>query len=388
MKHYDILVIGGGTSGCACAYIAAKYGLRVLLLEEQMVLGGAMTSGLVIPVMYNGDNQINTEFFEDLISELKKFGGQITYQKNPGWFNPELLKIVLDKMLIDVGVKILFSTEVKNVEINSNNIAHAEISNKTLSTCNSQIHSNNAYHKNNNTLSECIEADYFVDATGNGNFCKKINCEILKSTNDFQPMTLRFIMSGIDLKTFSKFLLQVDTDRNVTTVEHIDGQIHLSTACTWDSDRTWALAPFFAKGVEEGCLKDSDRNYFQVFSIAGMPDSLAFNCPRIPESLNPHNYNDISKALIEGRAGIYRLAEFCKKHFPGFENAFISNISDVIGVRALDRIRGKYVYKAEDLRSGKKFDNPALISSYPIDIHSANKGESTLEKTGEYQLPI
>ena len=93
MKHYDILVIGGGTSGCACAYIAAKYGLRVLLLEEQMVLGGAMTSGLVIPVMYNGDNQINTEFFEDLISELKKFGGQITYQKNPGWFNPELLKI-------------------------------------------------------------------------------------------------------------------------------------------------------------------------------------------------------------------------------------------------------------------------------------------------------
>ena len=97
MQEYDILVIGGGTSGCAAAYTAGKLGLKTLLIEKGIHLGGAITSGLVIPVMKSGENQINTNFYENLIFELKKIGGQITYQNNSGWFNPELTKIALDK---------------------------------------------------------------------------------------------------------------------------------------------------------------------------------------------------------------------------------------------------------------------------------------------------
>ena len=80
--------------------------------------------------------------------------------------------------------------------------------------------------------------------------------------------------------------------------------------------------------------------------------------------------------------------EFCKIYFPGFENAYISNIADSLGVRVSNRIKGKYIYTIDDLKSGKKFDNPALISNYPIDVHSKDKNSSTLEITGEYQLPI
>ena len=79
---------------------------------------------------------------------------------------------------------------------------------------------------------------------------------------------------------------------------------------------------------------------------------------------------------------------FCKKYFPGFENAYISNIADSLGIRVSNRVKGKYVYSIDDLRNGKKFDNPALISNYPVDVHSKDKNASTLEQTGEYQLPI
>ena len=48
----------------------------------------------------------------------------------------------------------------------------------------------------------------------------------------------------------------------------------------------------------------------------------------------------------------------------------------------------KYIYTINDLRSGKKFENPAVISNYPVDIHSKDKNSSVLEMTGEYQLPI
>ena len=51
MKKYDIIVIGGGTAGCAAAYIAGKSGLKTLLIERSIHLGGTITSGLVVPVM-------------------------------------------------------------------------------------------------------------------------------------------------------------------------------------------------------------------------------------------------------------------------------------------------------------------------------------------------
>lgn len=388
MNKFDVIVIGGGTSGCACAWNCAKLGLSVLLIEKTMQLGGAITSGLVIPVMKSGKNQINTDYYKFLISEMRKLNAQLTYQDNPGWFNPEILKIVLDKILSDVGVKILFKSSVYNYKNNSDIITHVQINPKTLSSYNDKIYSNNISFIKHEILSEYIEAKYIVDATGDGKFCQKINCEILENHKNFQPMSLRFIMSGVNREIFGEFLLKTDADRNVTTVEIIDGQTHLSTAYTWDSDKHWALAPLFDDAVKNNILKDSDRNYFQVFSVAGTSDSIAFNCPRIVENLSPNSQIDVSKALMDGRAAIFRISEFCKKYFPGFEKAYISNIADAVGIRVSTRIKGKYIYTSEDLKCGKKFDNPAVISDYPIDIHSAQKDNSTLAASGEYQLPI
>ena len=391
MNMYDVVMIGGGTAGCSCAYNCGKLGLKTLLIEKGGCLGGTMTSGLVVPVMKTGTNLINTDFYNDLISNMKLLGGQITYQDNPGWFNPELMKIVLDKMLLDAGVEILFNTEVVDFEKFAKKLTsiyiHAGSINELLSVNTDTIHVDNISDKQNK-LSVCIGAKYFVDSTGNLNFSKKINCEFLKNNSNYQPMSLRFIAGGVDIKSFANWVLEIDSDREVTSVENIGGQTHLSTACTWDTDRMWALSPYFSKAVEDGVLKDTDRNYFQVFSVAGMPSSIAFNCPRIVETLDPNSNIDVTKALISGRASILRLFNFCKTYLPGFENAYISNISDEIGIRSSNRIRGKYCYTIDDLRSGKKFDNPVLISNYPVDVHSCDKNSSTLESNGEYQLPI
>lgn len=386
-KFYDVIIIGGGTAGCATAYIAGKLGLKVLLIEKGIHLGGTMTSGLVVPVMKSGNHQINTDFYNILVEEMHKVGGQVTYQDNSGWFNPELMKIVLDKMMKDVSVDVRYNAEVKDVKTEGKYVLSLETNKEILSVYNEEVDTDNNLEKYK-PLSVYIGAKYIVDATGNCDFSNNINCKFLEMKSEYQPMSLRFLMSGIDIEKFGKWLLEKDTDRNVTTVENIDGVTHLSTAYTWDTDKQWALAPFFDKAVKEGLLKDSDRNYFQVFTVAGMPTTLAFNCPRIPENLNPNLVKDTSKALIEGREAIYRLSLFCKKYFPGFENAYISNIADFLGVRVSNRLKGKYVYTIDDLKSGKKFEHPALISNYPVDVHNKSKNTSTLEKTGEYQLPI
>ena len=195
-------------------------------------------------------------------------------------------------------------------------------------------------------------------------------------------------MSGIDLDVYSQWLLSVDSNRDVTSVEVIDGVTHLSTACTWDTATDWALRDIFKDGVNNNILEPTDINYFQVFSVAGMPNSLAFNCPRLVEFEGKTDIENTSKALIEGRKAILRLHKFCKQYFPGFENSFISNIADELGIRVSRRIKGKYIYTIDDIISGKKFKNPIAYANYPIDVHSNNKNSSILKKVQDYQIPL
>ena len=378
MLKYDVIVVGGGTAGCAAAYTAGKLGLKTLLIEKNIHLGGTITSGLVVPAMKSGDCQINTDFYKDLIAELRSIGGQITYQDNSGWFNPELMKIALDTLMAKANVDIYFNCQINDIIMDNRTIKSIIISNEILSVHNASIGCDK------DELLVSIEAKYIIDATGNCKIGKLCNCEFLE--NETQPVSLRFTMSGIDIPRFATWLKDFDKDRNVTTVENIDGFVHLSTAYTWDKGKQWALAPLFEDAVSKGILKDHDRNYFQLFTVAGMPTTVAFNCPRIIDSIN--TLENMSKALISGRKSIFRLANFCKIYLPGFENSYISNIADMLGIRVSRRIKGKYIYTIDDLRSGKTFNNPAVISNYPVDVHSDKKDCSTLEIVKDYQLPL
>lgn len=369
---YDVVIIGGGTSGCAVAYTLGKAGKKVLLVEKSINLGGTMTSGLVTPMMKTSKKSINNDFFNVFIQKMKDYNSAITYiDGNEGWFNPEIAKIVLDELMQEANVEVKFETILRNVNIASRYIKSIELE------C--------------NMLLVSIGAKYVIDATGNCDVGFLSNCNFINKDNENQPTTLRFIMSGVDLNKFGKWIESYDNDRNVTTVANINNQIHLSTAYTWDLNKKWALKPLFDKAVADRVIEDTDRNYFQLFSIAGMPNSIAFNCPRIitDKAENPLNSEVISKNLMLARKSILRLSNFCRKYLVGFENAYISSMSSVLGVRVSRRIKGKYIYTYDDIKNSKKFKNPVLVSDYPVDVHSTDKNASILEQLyAEYQLPV
>ena len=376
MNKYDIIIVGGGTAGVSCAWNAAKLGLKTLIIEQNSYLGGSITSSLVIPAMKTSDNAINTDFFEILYKNLYELNGAITYfDGNKGWFNPELTKIALDILMQENNIDVLFETVVTDIN---------HMNNKILSVCIDSIGINNLY-LNKDELSTPIETLYLVDATGDAKICRKLNCEFLKNiSNKKQPNSLRFIMSGINIDKFNTWLLELDANRQVTTSCNVEGNTYLSTAYTWDSNIQWALKPLFKQAIKENILETEDCNYFQLFSVAGTSDSIAFNAPRLIGK-----YKNSTEVYTAGRLSILRLSRFCKKYLPGFEKAHISSIANTLGVRNSGTIRGEYVFTNDDLISGKKFKNPVLVSNYPVDIHSDKKDCSTLEKVmQEYQLPL
>ena len=372
MNKYDLVVCGGGTAGVAAAYIGAKYGLKTLIVEKNIHLGGSITSALVVPAMKSNNKNINCEFFNDFVVELKKYNAQVTYTDgNKGWFNPELAKIALDSLLSSVGCDILFDSDIKNVEFSNQNIKSIEITSKGLSLY--------------------IESNYFVDSTGDGNFSYILKNKFLENNSNRQPMSLRFHISGIDMESFSNWIMNLDTNRDVTSSAFIDGQIHLSTAYTWDKATNWALRPIFEKAIDNGDLKLSDSAYFQLFTIPGMPNTVTLNCPRLlcDGPVDPLDTIKFSSLVIEGRQQIWRLYNFLKKYFVGFENSYISNIADMVGIRESRRVCCKQIYTKNDLLSGKTYENPVLHADYPIDIHSYNKDAKGIEKlTVDYELPI
>lgn len=370
---YDLVVFGGGTSGIASAYIASKHGLKTLLVEKSDVLGGSITQSLVIPCMKVDSNNLNIEFINDLKAFADKYGARHTYiDGNEYWFNPELLKIVFDDMLTSVNCTILFSSEpVKIKKDTFEPIYNIKLEHKMLSLY--------------------IESKYIVDATANGKIFKLLNKNFQEFSDNPQTPSLRFIIGNIDINIFFKWIENKDANRNVTTIDRTANQIYLSTAYTWDSDRKWALKDIFDLAVKNGDIEYSDTAYFQVFSVPSMPNTLAFNCPRIlledeTDILDPYTY---SRALKQGRERIYRLYSFCKKYFPGFDNSYIIHIADMLGVRESYRIKGKYTITKDDIIHSKKFNNVAFYCDYPIDIHSNKKDKGKLEYIKHtYEVPI
>ena len=367
MENYDICIIGAGPAGCACAYTASKLGLKTLLVEKNNYLGGLMTGGLVVPSMKTDSGNINTDFYSDLVKEANKLGGEIEYSdKNDGWFNPELLKITLDKMLINNHADILFESYPISVKKNKNKVQSIEFM--------------------SNVLSLHIESKYFVDTTGDAKIFQLLGENFYLENEKKQPSSLRFFMSGVNLKKLRNFLEKNDKDRNVTNSCIVEGKIHLTSAYTWDSDK-WNLAPIFKKALENKELEPFDTAYFQIFTVAGANDTVAFNCPRM-RNYDPKNQFDYSKAIAEARCAIYRISKFMVKNFDGFQNAYISQIAPMTGVRASNMIIAKKQYLESDLISDTIPNNPVLSGDYPIDIHSNDKSCSVLKKINKYYLSL
>ena len=72
MKSYDVLIVGAGIVGCACAFECAQAGLRVGLIERSVTGGGATAAGMGhIVVMDDSPAQLDlTRYSRSLWQQL------------------------------------------------------------------------------------------------------------------------------------------------------------------------------------------------------------------------------------------------------------------------------------------------------------------------------
>jgi sarcosine oxidase subunit beta len=106
-KNFDIIVIGGGMTGCATAYYLAKGGMDVALVEKRAICSGA--SGR------NGGQVIQVEGRDELTTDL------IEKKNSIGYHGKKMLDSLSDELELDIefrktgGLDLAYSDEDERV---------------------------------------------------------------------------------------------------------------------------------------------------------------------------------------------------------------------------------------------------------------------------------
>lgn len=355
----DVCVLGAGPAGFCAAVSAAREGARVLLVEQGGCTGGMATAGLVGPFMtcYDaaGEEMIIRGIFGEVVDRLVERGGAIHPEKvrlgtpYTSWielghdhvtpFDPEILKKLLDDMLDEDGVKVLYHTEFVRPIMDGARMTGAV------------IHSKRGF--------DAVRAKVVVDCTGDADaaFRAGVPCERgNEEAGITQPCTLFFRISHVDSTA-----LEREVAANRHTFHRENGVNYRSLhwrvtqareAGDWNLRRT-SIGLY--KGVRE--------------------DEWSVNTSRIM-GIDATDPESLTKGETEGRRQVEEIMAFLRKYVPGCEDVRLMSTGSTLGIRETRHIRGEYQLTLEDILNGVVSEDAILLCANSVDVHGRFSPES------------
>lgn len=340
-ETYDAVICGGGFSGFAAAYSAAREGLQTVLIERGSSLGGVGTDGLVNHILgerYYEDGKAKTciaGLFAQIEDALIQSGDGIDYHTVDlelpphGWkkslgvgfiFDKDKMKLLLEQMLIGMGVHILYMTQIVDVIRQDGKLEGVIVHNKS-----------GLYG---------IAGKYFVDATGDADICAMAGLETHKGdeSGGLAAASLEMHIENVDWEILTEYMrttgdvrfTNLIDDLKVRGIWHFPYEIFISVMLTKKD-------VFFINTIRQVGIDGTDAH-------------------------------SLTQGILQGRQECYELLQIAKAHFPGFQNATMRQIAPAIGIRETRRIIGEYTMTIEDLLAGTSFDDSIALSGYGWDM--------------------
>ncbi|MBE6607858.1 MAG: FAD-dependent oxidoreductase [Ruminococcaceae bacterium] len=319
MNKYDLVVAGAGPAGICAAVQAARYGLKVALIERYGCVGGNLTIGCIGPILGGTSKNPMLRNIED---GLCKERGLV-----PDF---ERAKIFLTDLIYSASVDLYLQTTVIGAVRNGDKITEVKVYGK------------------GGELS--FEADVFVDATGDGDLAVQCGCEWEMGREGdglVQPTTIMFVIDGIDPEQ----TLTCCHEEHYTDLG--DGREYLDLC---------------HKACKSGELPEN-VNIVRLYKT-GRPTERMVNATQ-ENKIDPLDPMAVYRAEVALRRQMSKVVDFLKNNIPGFENIFIKYSTSTLGVRESRRIKGRYTLTKEDLMSGREFPDAVVHkASFSLDIHN------------------
>ena len=198
--EYDVVVAGGGASGCAAAIAAARAGANTLLIENLGSVGGMMNisgpPGRAFSHLWNGyGEQIIGGIVQEIHDILEKEGHALPFPKKEdldnncfAFVDPDHCGLLLFRLLRESGVHLLLHTLVVDVlkEINTVKGLIVENTNGRMGVLGKVI----------------------IEATGEGDVAVLAGVpytKIDRKKEEIDPPSITFHMDGIDWKKVTDY---------------------------------------------------------------------------------------------------------------------------------------------------------------------------------------
>lgn len=348
----DVVVVGGGPAGMCAAIAAGRAGVHVILVEQGAFCGGMATRGLVGPFMTcydaKGETMIIRGLFEEIVDRMVARGFAIHPAAVHGgtaftsWikighehvtpFEPEGLKVIMDEMLTEAGVKILYHTTFLRPVLENDTITGVLVSSKRGL--------------------EVIKGTVVIDCTGDGDVACRSGVPYEmgnEELNLIQPATMFFHISNVDSAA-----VEADIQRNIHNFYRKDGVNYRSFH--------WRVTQARENG--DWNLKRVSIGLFRM----PKPDEWCVNTSRIM-GVDSTDNESLTDAEILGRQQAQEILRFLQKYVPGCENARIKATASHIGIRESRHIQGDYRLTAEDLLDAKVPEDSILLAANSVDVH-------------------
>jgi len=335
----QVLVVGAGASGIPAAIGAARAGAKVLLIEEDPVIGG-MVSDCYVDAFCGGPRTGVVRDAERILKAKYALG------KSGHFFLPGSFQKVYGDLLRKANVRVLAGVRAVDV-LTSERSARARVVGITADGGPSR------------TLT--IKSDITIDATGTGVVSILAGCRA---------------MYGRDArKDFNEPHAATARDRRV---QH----------CTW---------MYISQKIGEG--KSFDMMKLDHVRLGVHVEGLGWfhNDPDKAMRLNPGIYlhwgcavecEDTRDPMAVGRAQTEAFAAMERDYARLREAGYAVYLAPRIGVRESNRIVGEHVITEMDLRSGKLPEDTIALGTYGLDIWGEDEGVPVEElRTPAYGLP-
>ncbi len=373
MKHYDVIVIGGGTAGALAAIAAGRNGAKTLIIEQAGHLGGTAVYGIPFLGLLGGNgNLANDGLVKELLERLEKEGFAFGIARGAYWntpekpksyefnlfpFDPEGLKFVLQEMACEASCDILYHSILTDVQMNENKI-------ETITVCST-------------SWKEELSADVYIDCSGDANLVYKCGGKFIQKDR-VQNSSILFHLGNVD---FEKFLGELESGEKVLGKDDWHTRIIRHTKREENGKTLVHMA---------GHLKPFDDDKTVTFTAVSYRDGeIYLNASRVP-GIDGTNPWQVSYGEIEERRNVMKLYGALKKNVKGFENATLLNTAP-LGIRESRNITGDYIITKDDVLSGAEFYDGVARGAYPIDIHDPKGGKTQFQfiKNGNsYEIPF
>ena len=374
---FDVIVVGGGTSGVAAAIASARTGAKTLLIERLGALGGQMNvsgpPGFAYANLYNERQEriiggIITETHERLLKE-----GHALPHLEPdfrGWYtfayvDPDWWEFMIFEMMQESGVNLLLHSLAVDVLKEGNAVKSVVVENVSGR--------------------QAIFGKVIIDCTGEGEVAARAGApyEILPR-DQMEPHSLSFTADGVDWKMVLDYIktnpqefeferFQENTqhkwtyDELVARIRKVDSIVEFGEIMGYRSLKM--------KGLETGEWHGFSGVGFFLIPREGGVIQAHFQHSSQVGNCDATNVEDLTYGEIECRRQAVIAWKFIKKYLPGFENAYITRVCPELRIREGRRIMGDYVLKGEDVVEERKFADAIGKSAFPAGaVHVVGPG--------------